>query len=106
MKGSLLQPSSNHKRKKVNENDQSKIFELLLLSVLILLVCFYPICQAILSDNLFNFIELDGSKSKCCVKVDTYEIFIYSTDACVYASIRQRFTHCTRKGYWLAQERT
>ena len=61
MKGSLLQPSSNHKRKKVNENDQSKIFELLLLSVLILLVCFYPICQAILSDNLFNFIELDGS---------------------------------------------
>ena len=57
MKGSLLQPSSTHKRKKVDENDQSKIFELLLLSVLILLVCFYPICQA----NLFNFIELDGS---------------------------------------------
>ena len=62
MKGSLLQPSSTHKRKKVDENDQSKIFELLLLlSGLILLVCFYPICQAILSDNLFNFIELDGS---------------------------------------------
>ena len=49
MKGSLLQPSSTHKRKKVDENDQSKIFELLLLSVLILLVCFYPICQAICS---------------------------------------------------------
>ena len=62
MKGSLLQPSSTHKRKKVDENDQSKIFELLLLlSGLILLVCFYPICQAILLDNLFNFIELDGS---------------------------------------------
>ena len=61
MKGSLLQPSSTHKRKKVDENDQSKIFELLLLSVLILFVCFYPICQVILSDNLFNFIELDGS---------------------------------------------
>ena len=27
-----------------------------------------------------NFIELDGSESKCGVKVDAYEIFTYNTD--------------------------
>ena len=36
MKGSILQLSSNHKRKKVNENDQSKIF------LIIIIKCFDP----------------------------------------------------------------
>ena len=27
-----------------------------------------------------NIIEFDKSKSKCCVKVDAYEVFIYNTN--------------------------
>ena len=27
-----------------------------------------------------NFIKTDGAESKCCVKVDSYEIFVYNTD--------------------------
>ena len=31
-------------------------------------------------NRIKNLIELDGNKSKCCMKVDAYEILIYHTD--------------------------
>ena len=37
---------------------------------------------ALQRDELWNtnIIEFDNSESKCCVKVDAYEVFIYNTN--------------------------
>lgn len=46
-------------------------------------------------DRNTNFIELDRSESKFCVKVDAYELFIYNSDASYFPlSERGHMANC------------